>query len=467
MDKLVKNGSVVFETEVRMADILISGEKIAAIFAPGEYTGDAEVIDADGLCVMPGTIDPHQHLGLYKPLGDAFRRDTPRQAIGGLTTLLNYHRGKGDYYETVQEAIEDGEKNSLVDFAFSLGLCAKEHLDELEGYVDKLGITSFKFFFDKQDIAYSFYDLPKESALTLDKADFYFILKKLREISPELLLCVHCEDADIFRALQKEVRERNDSFDRYSLTGFEKTRPDFVETITVADTMWLNHVADGNMYVVHTSAATSVEMYELLSKVLKGKVTLETCPHYLMLTKDSPCGILGKVNPPLRTAADNDALWEGIRSGSVKTMGTDNVPVGKAKRYEKGDDIWDVFVGFGGPGTILPVLISEGYHHRNIPLTTLSMVNSTNAARVFRLKDKGIIAPGYDADLALVDLEWEREITSELFGDSDFSVYEGMKLKGWPRYTISRGDIIQKDGVIIAEPGRGKYIRRTVRKSKD
>lgn len=465
MDKLVKNGSVVFETEVRMADILISGEKIAAIFAPGEYTGDVEVINAEGMYVMPGTIDPHQHLGLYKPLGDAFRCDTPRQAIGGLTTLLNYHRGKGNYYETVQEAIEDGEKNSLVDFAFSLGLCAKEHLNELEGYVDKLGITSFKFFFDKQDIAHAFYDLPKEDALTLDKADFYFILKKLREISPELLLCIHCEDADIFRALQKEVKERNDSDDRYSLTGFEKTRPDFVETITVADTMWLNHVVDGNMYVVHTSAATSVEMYELLAKVLKGKVTLETCPHYLMLTKNSPCGILGKVNPPLRTAVDNDALWEGIRSGSVKTMGTDNVPVRKAKRYEKGDDIWDVFVGFGGPGMILPVLISEGYHRRNIPLTTLSMVNSTNAARVFRLKDKGVIAPGYDADLALVDLEWEREITPELFGDSDFSVYEGMKLKGWPRYTISRGDIIQKDGVITAKPGRGRYIRRTVTKA--
>lgn len=464
MDKLIKNGSVVFETDVRKADILVRGEKIAAILAPGEYCGDAEVIDAEGLYVMPGTIDPHQHLGLYKPLGDAFRADTPRQAIGGLTTLLNYHRGKGNYYETVQEAIEDGEKNSLVDFAFSLGLCAKEHLTELEGYVDKLGITSFKFFFDKQDIAHTFYDLEKDAALTLDKADFYHILKRLREISPELLLCIHCEDADLFRALQKDVRDADDPADRYSLAGFEKTRPGWVETITVVDTMWMNHIIDGNMYVVHTSAATSVKMYETLSKVLKGNVTLETCPHYLLLTKDAECGLLAKVNPPLRTIADNDALWDGIRNGSVKTMGTDNVPVRKAKRYERGDDIWDVFVGFGGPGMILPTLISEGYHKRGIPLTTLSMVNSTNAAKVFLLRDKGVIAPGYDADLALVDLDWEREITPELFGNSDFSVYEGMKLKGWPRYTISRGEIIQKDGVITAEPGRGRYIHRHVAK---
>ena len=462
MDKIVKNGNVVFETQIRKADILIRDEKIAAIYSPGEYEGNAEVIDASGMYVMPGTIDPHQHLGLYKPLSDAFRADTPRQVIGGLTTLLNYHRGKGNYYETVSEAIEEGEKNSLVDFAFSLGLCAKEHIGELEGYVDKLGITSFKFFFDKQDIAHTFYDLPKEAALTLDKADFYFIMKRLREISPELLMCIHCEDADIFRALQNDVKEKNDPDDRYSLTGFEKTRPGWVETITVADTMWINNIVDGNMYVVHTSAKTSVEMYETLRKVLKGNVTLETCPHYLTLTKDSPCGLLGKVNPPLRTTEDNEALWEGIRNGSVKTMGTDNVPVRKEKRYERGDDIWGVFVGFGGPGMILPTLISEGYHKRGIPLTTLSMVNSTNAAKIFLLRDKGVIAPGYDADLAIVDLDWERQITPELFGDSDFSVYEGMKFKGWPRYTISRGEILQKDGVIIAQPGRGKYIRRHV-----
>jgi len=111
---------------------------------------------------------------------------------------------------------------------------------------------------------------------------------------------------------------------------------------------------------------------------------------------------------------------------------------------------------------ILPTLISEGYHKRNIPLTTLSMVNSTNTARTFGLEEKGVIAPGYDADLALVDLEWEREITPDLYGYSDFSIYSGMKLKGWPRYTISRGEVIQKDGVITAECGRGRYIKRKI-----
>ena len=149
MKKLIKNGTVVFEHDEQKVDLLIDGEKISAILAPGSYEGEAEVIDAQGLYVMPGTIDPHMHMGLYKPLGDAFRYDTPRQAIGGLTTLINYHRGKGNYFETVKEAVEEAENNSLVDFAISLGLCAKVHLQQIEGYIKELGITSFKFFFDK------------------------------------------------------------------------------------------------------------------------------------------------------------------------------------------------------------------------------------------------------------------------------------------------------------------------------
>ncbi len=459
MRKLIQGGNVVFETEVAKADLLIEDGKIAAILAPGQTVEGAEVIHAEGLYVMPGTIDPHMHMGLYKPIGDAFRYDTPRQAIGGVTTLINYHRGKGNYFETVQKDIEEAEKNSLIDFAISLGLCAKVHLEQLEGYISELGITSFKFFFDKQDIAHQFYDIPKEAALTLDKADLYYILKQLAAISPKLLLCVHCEDPDIFRALEREIKATETE---NTLHVFGKTRPGFVETACVADSMWINSVVGGNMYVVHTAAGSTVKMYDTLMAQFGGNVTLETCPQYLTLTEDAPCGLLGKVNPPLHFNEDIEALWEGIRNGSVKTMGTDNVPVDKAKKYERGSDVWGTFVGFGGAGMILPVLLSEGYHKRGIPLTTLSKVNSTNTAQAFGLESKGSISVGKDADLLLVDLDWEREITPDLFGYSDFSIYEGMKFKGWPRYTISRGEIIQKDGVIVAECGRGKYIRRHI-----
>lgn len=459
-EMIIKNGTVVFEHDEKKADILVRGEKIAEILEPNTYKGKAKVLDAEGLFIMPGTIDPHMHMGLYKDLGDAFRYDTPRQAIGGLTTLVNYHRGKGNYFETTAKAIKDGEENSLVDFAISLGLCAKIHLEQIEGFIEELGVTSFKFFFDKQDIAHLFYDIPKEEALTLDKADLYFILKQLKEISPKLLLCVHCEDPDVFRALERNLKADTSLPD--DLKTFEKSRPTFVETACIADSMYLNSVVDGNMYVVHTAAGSSIDMYEVLQHQFGGKVTLETCPQYLTLTNEAECGLLAKVNPPLHSQSDVERLWQGIMDGSIKTMGTDNVPVDKAKRYERGNGVWDVFVGFGGPGMILPVLLSEGYHKRRIPLHRLSQVNSINTARIFNLESKGEIKVGFDADFAIVDLNKERTIDQSLFGYSDFSIYEGLTFKGWPKYTVSRGEIIQEDGKITAKPGRGKYIKRKI-----
>lgn len=465
-DKLICGGTVVFDDREEKADILVKDGAIAAIYAPDEYVdecrADAEKLDVTGLYVMPGTIDPHMHLGLYRPLGEAFRLDTPRQAVGGVTTLINYHRGKGDYFETAAEAIADGEANSLIDFALSLGLCAKVHLTQLERFVSELGITSFKFFYDKQDIADKFYGIPREEALTLDCFDYYDILSRLNAISPKLLLCTHCEDPDLFRPLERSILGAAAPAGEAPLRTFGRTRPGFVETACVAESMYLAHVTGGNMYVVHTASGSTVDMVETLGAAFPARVTLETCPQYLLLDEDSPCGLDGKVNPPLHTPADRERLWRGIRDGSVRTMGTDNVPVDRAKKYERGESVRDVWVGFPGAGMILPCLIDGGYHKHGIPLHTLSRVNSANAADIFCLDRKGRVAVGCDADLAIVDLDWEREITPELYGCADFSVYAGMKLRGWPRYTLSRGEVIQRDGVITATPGRGRYIRRSI-----
>lgn len=463
-DMLIKNGMVVFKNDVRKADILVKDEKIAAIFDQGQAPDMvSNVIDAEGMFVMPGAIDPHQHLGLYNSFEESYEVDTAREAIGGLTSIVEYHRGKGNYFETVSKEIEIGEQYSYVDFGISLGLCAKKHMTELEDYVEKLGITSFKFFFDKQDIAHTFYDIPKEEALTLDKADLYYVINRLMEIDPKLLLCIHCEDPDMFRAFLKE--QQNVHPDSTSMEDWDKGRPDFTESNCVAGAMLINAELKGNIYVVHTSAKKSLDVYKALSEHIDcGKVTIETCPQYLLL--DKTASMDAKVNPALRTKADNEALWKGIREGVVKTIGTDNVPVTREQKYTRNgkhaNTLWDAWVGFSTPGIAMPALISEGYLKRGIPLTTIAQVLSTNAAQVFQLPGKGEIKVGYDADLAIVDMNWERTITPELFGCSDFSIYEGMTWKGWPRYTIGRGEIIQKNGIIVAKPGRGKYIRRSI-----
>jgi dihydroorotase-like cyclic amidohydrolase len=462
-EMLIKNGSVVFETETRKTDILVRDGKIAAIFEPDQAPEcKGEVIDAKGLYVLPGAIDPHMHLGLYTGWGESYREDSRREAIGGLTTIIDYHRGKGNYLETTADEIRQAEENSIVDFALSLGLCAKKHLAELHDYIKERGITSFKFFFDKQDIAHMFYDIPREEALTLDRADLYEILKQLREISPKLLLCVHCEDPDLFRHFLKKAEAKNPN--STYVGDWDNGRPDFCESQCVAGSMLINGEVGGNMYVVHISAKKSLEIYNTLEKsgIPVGRVTLETCPQYLVLNRDCKANLSAKVNPPLRAEADSEALWEGIRNGSVKTIGTDNVPVSKSKKFEKGEKLWDVWVGFSSPGIAMPCLISEGHLKRGIPLHTIARVLSTNAARIFNLDGKGEIKIGYDADFAIVDMETEREIDESLFFPSDFSIYEGMKFKGWPKYTICRGNILQKDGKILAKPGCGKYLFRKI-----
>lgn len=459
-DMIIKNGTVVFENEVKPADILVSCGKIEAIYAPGKYDGDAQVLDASGLTVFPGSIDPHMHLDNHLPLDEAVSIDSKRQAIGGLTTMVPFVKANNSYLEAIPKYRKTCEENSVIDFGFSCFLFSKQHEAEIEECVKELGITSYKFIFDKQDVVHLWYDISKEDALTLDKGDFYRILRKLRSISKDLMLCVHSEDPDIFRMLEKEVKDAN--LDKYSLATYDRVRPAFCETTTMADIMYLNHVLDGNVYMVHTASGDSMKMYEAMKKAFPSSFTIETCPQYLTQTVDSKCGILGKVNPPIHFTEDVEALWDGIKKGYVSCMGTDNVPAYLAQKQAKGDDLWAAALGFSTPGLILPVLISEGFHKRNVPLTKIAAISATNTARKFLLKNKGEIKVGFDADFALVDLNWERTITSELYGCSDYSIYDGMSFKGWPRYTISRGEIIQKDGECTVSGGRGKYISRSV-----
>lgn len=459
-DMLIKNGSVVFETEVKKADILVRNGKIAAVFAPGEYTGDGEVLDISGLYVFPGSIDPHMHMDNHVERCEAVRVDSKRQAIGGLTTMVPFVKSFTSYFDNIPEMIRQYEANSVIDFGFSAFLYAKKHVEEIEETAKRLGITSFKFIFDKQDVVHEWYPISKEEALTLDKGDFYNIVRKMRSISKNLLLCVHCEDPDVFRFIEKEIMAGG--YDEYDLATYDKVRPPFVETLTMGDTMYLNHVLDGNVYMVHTASKDSMKMYRTMMKSFPSSYTVETCPQYLSLTVDAPCGILGKVNPPIHHKEDVDALWEGIKDGTVSTIGTDNVPAYLCHKQANGPTLWDAALGFSTPGLILPVLITEGYFKRGVPLWRIGQVSSTNTARKFLLTQKGEIKPGFDADFAIVDLDWEREITPDLYGCSDYSIYAGMKFKGWPRYTVSRGEIIQKDGAVTVEPGRGKYIKRSI-----
>lgn len=455
-DTLIKNGNVVFPNKgIEKLDIGINNGKISWIGSAGDIIGKENAIDAEGLYVFPGVIDPHMHIGIYNRLEDDFVAETKAAALGGITTIISYYRGKDSYKTYVPNLIKTGEEKSLVDFTFSLGVLTRRHLEELDMIANKYGINSYKFYRNYQDRIADIFKV--EDALVLDSADMLDIIRLFKEKSDKMVLCVHCEDMDVQRSIVNKMKaEKGEN----TLAYFAKTSPDYVETASVLQSLYLNSLVDGNLYIVHLSAATSVDMLEEL-EFLKGKgVTVETCPHYLVLDEEDSCGLLALVNPPIHTAQDRERLWEGIRNGIITAIGSDNCPNKLAKKYEKGETVWTVTPGFNGAGMILPVLISEGYHKRNIPLENISSICSAEVARVFNLETKGRIEVGADGDFAIIDLEKELIFTPELFGCSDYSVYNGKAFKGWPVYTVSRGEIIQKDGVITANIGRGKFIKR-------
>lgn len=456
---LIKNGNVVFEEETYPADILVRDGKIMAFFKPGAAGMDfEEILDIKGLYVMPGSIDPHTHWGIYKKYEEDVVEDSKRAVIGGLTTVLQFHRHNFDYFDTIPNYIEFCDEHSMVDYTFSLGFVKKAQVEGIEQYINELKITSFKFYLDKTNKLEEHYGLTEGTGLLGNKREVMDILAKLKKLNKDAVLCVHCEDTEIFYPEQRLTFDNSD-LDQYHLSSYSKARPDFGEVSAILSVLWVNHVVDGNIYIVHTSTKDGINVIRQLKPLLKGNIGVETCPHYLILNENSPVGLNATVVPPIRTTEDSEELWKGIEDGTVTSIGTDNCPGDLSTKYKKGSDIEHITPGFPGAGMILPTLIQEGYHNRGISLSQLSKVNSINSARKFGLKTKGEMKIGFDADFAIIDLDWERTIDKTLYGGSDFSIYEGMSFKGWPRYTMIRGEVVQRDGKIVSNP-TGKFIKR-------
>ena len=184
----------------------------------------------------------------------------------------------------------------------------------------------------------------------------------------------------------------------------------------------------------------------------------ETCPQYLALDTQAPVGVLAKVNPPIREKGNSEFLWQGIRDGTVDVIGTDHATTLRAKKIT--GDPWRSAPGFAGVGTLLPVLLSHGVNGGRMGLGHIAQLQA-RAARILRLPNKGRIEPGADADLVVVDPSKERVVRAEeLQSASDFSVFEGSSLKGWPVMTLLRGMVVAKDGAVVGQSGEGRYVAR-------
>ena len=445
-DLVVRNGTVVIPGVGSVtADVGIAGGRITAL--ADELSGAAEeVLDARGRIVMPGIFDPHVHIGNELSFEVEAETETRAGVLGGVTTIGIFLRSLEDsYYDHLPAFRCAMDERSYVDSVFHPQIFTEQQIAELPGYAEQFGIRSFKFYMS---------GMPGIVKSVTDEV----LLEGFRQVAslgPDAIACVHCETGALIDAARNELKR---SKPEGTLADWEHAHPAEAEALAIQTAVYLAKLAGAHLYVVHLSSRQGLEVVRACRRA-GARFTVETTSPYLGISSDDPNGFLAKMVPPVRTPEHGLALWEGLRDGTIQTVGTDNTSRGrKSKQPQAG--LHGSRPGLPVLGTHLPALLHFG-RLRGVPLEILVERATRGPAKVYGIYPrKGTIAVGSDADLVVVDLDLERVVRAEeLQGMSDFSPFEGKRLRGWPVATIKGGKIVARDGKIVGPPN-GRYIPR-------
>ncbi len=438
--------------------VAVAGGKIAGILAPGDFVEAKEIVDATGLMVLPGVLDVHLHLGHGKDISrpreqkDA-AQETAAAAVGGVTTFIPYLMASEPFEQIFDDVRAVTESGARIDFGYHFIISTEQQLAGVPDYASRYGAPSFKIFMNNRG--------GEGKRLGLPDIDDGFLFR-LCQLSAENggMVCPHPENIEVAWLLRKSVMEADPNGER-GLASWNATRPPFVEADAVQRAGLFARNAGSPLYIVHTSSAQALQAARV-ARELGTNIYIETCPHYLTHDTSWKGGDTGKINPPLREAADCSALWDGVASGLVDTIATDHV---HRDATSKDGGIWAASPGCPGLETLLPIMLSEGFHRRRIPIKRLVSLLCENPARIMGLGDrKGMIAPGYDADFAIVDIDGKTVVSNKnVVSSAGYSIYDGWTLNGKVVHTIVRGRAVLKDGKLLdAAVGHGNYLHRTL-----
>ncbi|TWG97306.1 dihydropyrimidinase [Mesorhizobium sp. J18] len=438
------------------ADILITGGRIAGIVERGTAVDATERVDLTGLTIFPGAVDVHLHLGhgndISRPRvpSDA-ASETAAALLGGVTSFIPYVMSAEPYENFFEELKRVTEAGARIDFGFHFIIASEAQLDSLPRYIQEFGVPTAKLFMNIRGDEGKRLGLPG-----IDDGFMFRLLEKLGKLGG--MLCPHPENIEIGWALTARMREE-DSEGAGGLKTWNAARPPFIEAEAIRRAAYLGRITGTPVYCVHTSSREALDAAFAMRR--EGcPVLIETCNHYLTHDVNSSIGLAGKINPPLRTADDREALWQGIASGTIDTIGTDHVHRTMASKQ---GGIWGASPGCPGLDTFLPVLLTEGYHRRGISLERIAALTAANPAQIMGFGGrKGDIAIGLDADLAIVDLEADYVVGPETRAtDAGFSIYDGMSLKAPVLHALSRGRFALRDHQLIDDAvGTGRYLAR-------
>jgi dihydropyrimidinase len=458
-DLVVRGGTVVLpQTNGIAADVAISGGRITALLSPGTEVDTSEILDAKGLTVLPGIIDVHLHLGHGK---DIARPRVPKDAatetaaavVGGITTFIPYLMAADPFENEFDDVIAVTAAGARIDFGYHFIISTEEQLAGVPRYAREFGVPSFKIFMNNRG--------GEGARLGLPDIDDGFLLKLCEAAAANSgMVCPHPENIEASWVLRNRLMAA-DRDGKGGLRAWNASRPPFVEADAVQRAGLFARETGARLYIVHTSSREALEA-GLRARDLGTKIIIETCPHYLTHDVDWKGGDVGKINPPLRERKDCDALWAGVLAGGIDTIATDHV---HRDISAKSGGIWKASPGCAGMETMLPVMLTEGYHKRGITLCRVAELLSSAPANAMGLGHrKGRIAVGLDADLAIVNLDSEYMYQREQVRSSaGYSIYEGHQFKGKVIHTLVRGRfVLRYENLVDEAVGFGQYIDRTL-----
>jgi len=452
-DVVIRGGTVVTEDGVQLADVAVASGRIAALLTPGTETAASEVIEVNGLHVLPGAVDIHFHVRAPAyPERGTVSSETKAAAAGGVTTLFEMPISKPccatpEVFRNRRDLFAD---QAYVDFAL---YGAPGTLDPMNvtGMVEE-GAIGFKIFMTEapkgRDDEFIGLCLPQEGPL----------LEALHLVADSgLVTSVHAESSPLLKHFTDKLLKtgRNDP----STHG--ESRPPVVEALAIAKLLTLNQQAGASLHVAHVTSRMAVDTIRMFQE--QGmNVTAETCPQYLLFTEAelSKFGSYAKINPPLRTMDDQEALWDALKDGTLSSVATDHSPFTVEEKEKARTDIWAAPPGAPGIEELVPGMLNAVANGR-LSIQQAVALMSTNGAKRFGLYPrKGVIAVGADADFAIVDLNSETVIRKEeLYTQARLGdhLYDGMTFQGKIDRTILAGRTIF-DGKIVGQPGQGKFL---------
>ncbi|HWG01602.1 MAG TPA: amidohydrolase family protein [Trebonia sp.] len=452
---VVRGGTVVTPGRREVADVGITDGRIARI--GGAMTGQEEV-SAHGLLVLPGGIDAHVHLvpaaptatiGQDEPMWvDDFWTGSLAAFAGGITTIGNMTFALPGESMTAAIAREaaGAAAEAAADWFLHPVLAGLDQGAAAE--ITSLatdGHTSLKVFLSNPDYA----------AGTPGLADAIAAAGRAGALT-----LVHCEDAGMLARTGRELIESGHGAVRH----FPDARPVSAEVEAVGHAIDLARLTGAPVYIVHLSSAAALDRARQ-ARAGGLPVYVETRPLYLHLTRErfaEPDAAKYVGAPPLRTQADRDALWRGLAAGDIDTVCSDHAPWTLAAKLDPALDVVTARQGVADLETLMPMLFSEGVVTGRISLDRFVELTAGNAARLFGLHPrKGVLAVGADADFALWDPDKRVTVDgARMRSRAGYSVYDGWTVQGWPRFVLRRGQVVLADGVSLAAPGQGQWVRR-------